>query len=150
MSSKITFTQSIQLWWRFALILSGVLIFTSIFTRIILWLSAAITHILSLTPTDANPETYQHIHPLLLHAVCLISISVFILAQIFAIYALVNYNKKIWKDQQIKNKQKTKKKKKVGTMKGHKCKHWKNKQYTENNFERQVGCCNVVCNFGSR
>ena len=95
MSSKITFTQSIQLWWRFALILSGVLIFTSIFTRIILWLSAAITHILSLTPTDANPETYQHIHPLLLHAVCLISISVFILAQIFAIYALVNYNKKI-------------------------------------------------------
>ena len=95
MSSKITFTQSVQLWWRFALILSGVLIFTSVFTRTILWLSAAITHFLSLSPIDANPETYQHIHPLLLHAVCLISISVFILAQIFAIYASINYNKKI-------------------------------------------------------
>lgn len=95
MSSKITFAQSIQLWWRFALILSGVLIFTSVFTQVILWLSAVITSLLSLAPAGANPDTYQHIHPFLLHAVCLISISVFILTQIFAIYALINYNKKI-------------------------------------------------------
>ena len=95
MFSKITFTQSIQLWWRFALILSGVLIFTSVFTRILLWLSAAATQLLSLAPANPDPETYQNIHPFMLHAVCLISISVFILSQVFAIYVLINYNKKI-------------------------------------------------------
>lgn len=92
---KITFSQSIQIWWRFALILCGILILNSAATHFLLWIGAAISHVLKLTPEHPNTQHYQHIHPIILHGVCLLSIAFFIFAQIAVIYTLINHHKKI-------------------------------------------------------
>ena len=95
MENKITLSQCVQLWWRFAVLITLAVVFTSAMTHILVWLAACLTSFLSLTTSLENPETERYIHPIIFHMAALISIFVFISSQVLVIFFLTNHHKKV-------------------------------------------------------
>lgn len=100
MRRSITFSQSIQLWWRFALTFIGVLLASSLVTHLSLWLAASLTQWLyapDFLPASSFIEISQagKIRSLFLHCVGLSSIAFFVFAQVVVFYGMINHHKKV-------------------------------------------------------
>ena len=101
MRRTVTFIQCIQIWWRFALFLIGVLLLCSIFTQVTIWIMECLTVWLNLSSyteaaTNIGPLPFVgRVHSSLVHLVGISSILFFLYAQVSVFYLLLNHNSRI-------------------------------------------------------
>lgn len=101
MRRTVTFIQCIQIWWRFALFLIGVLVLCSIFTQIMAWFMEYLTVLLNLSSyteavTNVGPIPFVgRVHSSLVHVIGISSILFFLFAQVGVFYLLINHNSRI-------------------------------------------------------
>ena len=93
---KITFLQSLRLWWRFAICFIGVLLASSLVTQLLLLGAVFLTRLLGLQASAPLSITsighFGHTHSSLLHIVGVSSIAFFIFGQVLVFYLLINYS----------------------------------------------------------
>lgn len=101
MRRTVTFKQCVQIWWRFALFLVGVLLLCSVVTQILASMMEYLTAWMDLnsyTETATNVGQLPFVgrmHAGLLHLLGISSILFFLFAQVAVFYILINYNQRI-------------------------------------------------------
>ena len=100
MRRTVSFTQCIQLWWRFALFFIGVLLLCSVVTQLILWALDGLSTWMQLgefssTIPTSELTTMHTAHSIFMHVVGIGSVLFFLFAQISIFYILLNYNQRV-------------------------------------------------------
>ena len=100
MHRTVSFTQCIQLWWRFALFFIGVLLLCSVVTQLILSALDSLSIWLQLgdfsnTIPSSEMTTMPATHTIFMHVLGVGSVLFFLFAQISIFYILLNYNQRV-------------------------------------------------------